>query len=93
MGFSSVSPKAKQSELARSSWDRVFLPFSRPLDTLQGNAEPRKVPLFPMPGEAAEDFAGRLIVKRDPLDRRELEAWGGRRPGYSFRVRHIAKGA
>ena len=81
LGFSPESSKVKQSpNKSHQSGQGFPLPppkvvgFSPSLDTFQGIAEPRKVPLFPLPGEAAEDFAGRVMAKRDPLDRRELEA-------------------
>ena len=81
LGFSPESSKVKQSPNKSHQSGQGFPPsppkvvgFSPSLDTFQGIAEPRKVPLFPLPGEAAEDFAGRVIAKRDPLDRRELEA-------------------
>ena len=48
--------------------------FSHPLGSPASNAASQQAPLFPLPGEPAEDFASRLLAKRDALERGELEA-------------------
>ena len=75
LGSSTNSSKSKQSpnknQASQAHSGQGFPPpppkvvgFSQPLDTLQGNAEPRKVPLFPLPGEAA---ASRPLLQSNRL--------------------------